>query len=144
VLDAFSSDAIPVHLLTREAFEIYRRHLKPDGVIAVHISNRYLGLQPVVLRLADHFAFRSAIINDADTEWDFEQQENGTYAYASDWVLLSKNEAFLNLPAIKGAASTPGKSSPKIKLWTDEESNLFQVLELDDDGWLAWLRRWAL
>ena len=53
-LDAFSSDAIPVHLLTEEAVEIYLRHLKPDGVLAVHVSNRYLDLEPVVANLAGH------------------------------------------------------------------------------------------
>jgi spermidine synthase len=143
VLDAFSSDAIPVHLLTQEAFEIYRRHLQPDGVIAVHISNRYLELQPIVLEIAAFFGFRTAIISNADTEWS-EEEVTGIPSYGSDWVLVTKNEAFLKLPAISGAASKPGEYSPKIKMWTDEESNLFQILALGDDSWLAWLRRQAL
>jgi hypothetical protein len=63
-LDAFSSDAIPVHLLTKEAFELYTKHLAPDGVIAVHISNRYLDLQPVVERLATEFGYSTATISD--------------------------------------------------------------------------------
>ena len=57
VLDAFSGDAVPAHLLTREAFEIYRRHLQPDGMIAVHISNRYLDLRPVLAGLAEQFGY---------------------------------------------------------------------------------------
>ena len=61
VLDAFNSDAIPTHLLTREAFEIYFRHLKPDGVIAVHISNRHLNLIPVMVSMTKQF--RCLIIN---------------------------------------------------------------------------------
>ena len=58
VLDAFSGDAIPTHLLTREAFDIYRRHLAPGGVIAVHVSNNYLRLAPVVRRLAENCGMR--------------------------------------------------------------------------------------
>jgi hypothetical protein len=62
-------------------------------------------------------------------------------AYQSDWVLLTRNEAFLELPAIAGAVCAPGEYTPKITLWTDEESSLFPLLTLDDDGWLGWLRR---
>src|SRR2546422_4110843 len=63
VLDAFSSDAIPVHLLTREAFELYQRHLRSGGIIAVHISNHYLDLEPVVVNVAKHFGFKLALID---------------------------------------------------------------------------------
>ena len=62
VLDAFSGDAIPTHLLTREAFDVYRRHLAPDGAIAVHISNNYLNLAPVVRRLAEHCGMKTTHI----------------------------------------------------------------------------------
>src|SRR5204862_189610 len=86
VLDAFSSDAIPVHLLTKECFAIYQRHMKPDGVICVHISNRYLTLQPVVLGLADHFQFPCAIIDDDDVDVR-EEDEETMGAYNSEWVL---------------------------------------------------------
>src|SRR5690606_260580 len=63
IMDAFSSDAVPVHLLTKEAFEIYQRHLKPDGVILVNISNRYLDLRPVVENAARLFGFKSHTID---------------------------------------------------------------------------------
>ena len=67
VLDAFSGDAIPVHLLTKEAFEVYQRHLNTNGVIAVHISNHYLDLEPVVVNLARHFGYKLASIDYEET-----------------------------------------------------------------------------
>jgi hypothetical protein len=147
VLDAFNSDSIPVHLLTREAFEIYRRHLQSDGVIAVHISNHYLELEPVILRAAEHLNVQAALIRHNDEEGsDGEEEEEGEWSaadYSSDWVLLTTNEAFLQQPAIAEATSAFGQYSPKIKLWTDEKSDLFRILILDEDGWLNWLRRWA-
>ena len=127
VLDAFSSDAIPVHLLTREAFEIYRRHLRPDGAIAVHISNRYLKLEPVVLNIGAHFGFGHAIIYD-DRDVGRDVDEEATGAYTSDWILLSNNQAFLDLDEISSAARFPSPTLPRIRLWTDEESNLFRIL----------------
>jgi SAM-dependent methyltransferase len=143
-LDAFSSDAIPVHLLTREAFEIYRRHLRPDGVLAVHVSNRCLNLEPIVLRAADHFHWRTSIVHDNKSDWEWDEDdeldEERIHAYASDWILLTSNEAFLNAPEIAEAARPPGEWSPRITMWTDEESNLFRILDLSDDAWLKWLR----
>src|SRR5437867_1373560 len=73
-LDAFSGDAIPVHLLTQEAFALYARHLKTNGIIAVHISNRYLNLDPVLLNVAHHFDYKLAVIDyeedeEADEWW---------------------------------------------------------------------------
>ncbi len=126
-LDAFSSDAIPVHLLTCEAFQVYLRHLKPDGVIAVHISNRYLRLEPVVMRLADHLGLKAALIEDDGLEGSDIDAESGC-VYESDWVLLSNNKEFLNLPGIAEATGARGNYSPRIGLWTDEESNLFRIL----------------
>ncbi len=126
-LDAFSSDAIPVHLLTKEAFAIYQRHLKKDGVIAVHISNRYLNLQPIVLELAKHFGYRAAVIADNDAE-ERETEAGETGAYNSDWVLLSRDQSFLDSKAVKNATSEPDNYSPKIRMWTDEESNLVRIL----------------
>jgi len=67
-LDAFSSDAIPVHLLTREAFDVYERHLNPGGILAIHISNQYLDLEPVVVNLARQFKYKLALIDYEETE----------------------------------------------------------------------------
>ncbi len=134
VLDAFSSDAIPVHLLTREAFEIYLRHLRPDGVIAVHISNAYLDLQPVVFLLADHFHLGKVLVEDYRAE-DREAEEAALARddrmrglKSSTWVLLSQNAAFLESEEILDASSEPDNEYPGVRLWTDDETNLFRIL----------------
>ncbi len=121
VLDAFSSDAIPMHLLTREAFEMYARHLNPGGIIAVHISNHYLDLEPVVVNLARHFGYRRALI-------DYEESEDEWWLYASTWVLLTRNEQIVNSPAIRSAASTTSTNSVTIPLWTDDFASLFPII----------------
>ena len=121
VLDAFSSDAIPMHLLTREAFEIYGRHLNPGGLIAVHISNHYLDLEPVVLNLARYFSYRQAVI-------DYEENEEEWWLYSSTWVLLTRSEQIINSPAIRHAVSTAQTNSLKVPLWTDDFASLFPII----------------
>ena len=90
-VDAFSGDAIPVHLLTAEAIQLYQRHLRPGGIIAFHISNLYLNLAPVVKQQADHAGLKAVIIST--------EENNETGAYNADWVLVTANEEFLALPA---------------------------------------------
>jgi spermidine synthase len=121
VLDAFSGDAIPVHLLTKEAFETYERHLNTNAIIAVHISNHYLNLEPVVINLARQFGYKLASIDyeEADDEW---------WLYGSTWVLLSRSEQVINRPAIRDAASVVNTNSTKVPLWTDDFASLFQIL----------------
>ena len=121
VLDAFSSDAVPVHLLTREAFEVYERHLNTNGIIAVHISNHYLDLEPVVVNLARHFGYKLASI-------DFDENDEEWWLYSSTWVLLSHNERIISSPAIRGAASTVKTNDTRMPLWTDDFASLFQIL----------------
>ena len=119
VLDAFSGDTIPVHLLTTEAFGIYLRHLKPDGVIAVHVSSRYVDLIPVVMGLARHFALTDVVIRSGS--------ENPPSIVSADWMLLTSNQRFLDHRAI----SEVGQLTPKtgeLPLWTDQHNNLFSVL----------------
>jgi len=117
-VDAFSSDAIPVHLLTLEALELYFRHLGPQGILALHVSNRYLDLVPVVARLAEELGVGYSVI---DTEADVRRHE-----WSSTWVLLSRARDVLATPAIAGAAATlPPQPAP---LWRDDFSNLFQAL----------------
>ncbi|MBN2508302.1 MAG: fused MFS/spermidine synthase [Verrucomicrobia bacterium] len=140
VLDAFSSDSIPVHLLTREAFALYLRHLKPDGVLAFHISNQYLDLEPVVRRAAEHFQLDIAVVHDDET-WDAED-ELDTQSYATDWAILTRNAVFLALPAIAEAAGAVPDIPPHIRLWTDEHSSLLPILDLEPDTWPARVRRW--
>jgi protein-L-isoaspartate O-methyltransferase len=138
VLDAFTSDAIPVHLLTREAFETYRRHLAPGGVIAVHVSNDSLDLAPVVLRAAEHLGFAAAVVVDDERE---DEEEERTGAYGSDWVLLSRDEGVLARSPIAEATSEPPDIPPDLATWTDESSALLPVLLIDEDSFLARLTR---
>ncbi len=123
VLDAFSSDSIPVHLLTREAFAIYRRHLRDDGVIAIHVSNHHLDLEPVVRRLAEEMNWPAAkIISSVNA--DLAQ-------YEAHWMLLSRNASFWETPEIASAMgdTLTYKGSPTSPLWTDQFSNLLDVLK---------------
>jgi hypothetical protein len=121
-IDAFSSDAIPVHLLTREAFALYFRHLKPTGILAVHVSNRYLDLVPVVSRNARDFAKTAVDVNDEDEEQD--------YFSNSDWVLISADGTIFRDPAFKSSSVTPAHYRANLRPWTDDYSNLFQILRL--------------
>ena len=115
-VDAFSSDSIPVHLLTREAVALYLAHLAPRGVLAIHVSNRYLDLVPIVWRIARHLELATAVI-DADGDQD---------SWRSTWVLLTRDVATLQAPAIARAAATEvPRPAP---LWRDDYSNLFQAL----------------
>ena len=123
VLDAFSSDSIPVHLLTREAFAIYRRHLRDDGVLAIHVSNHHLDLEPVVRRLAEELNWPAAkIISSVNA--DLAQ-------YEAHWMLLSRNASFWETPAISSAVGTTlsHQAPPTSPLWTDQFSNLLDVLK---------------
>ncbi|MBL8113819.1 MAG: fused MFS/spermidine synthase, partial [Acidobacteria bacterium] len=118
-VDAFSSDSIPVHLLTREAFAQYRRHLAPGGVVAVHISNRYLDLEPVLLAEAREGGWQvREVTNDAVPEGG---------AFSSDWVLMVRDgELLLHATLSKVALPLDGKRS--IPPWTDDFSNLYTIL----------------
>ncbi len=118
-LDAFSSDAVPVHLLTREAFEVYLAHLAPDGILAVNISNRSLDLRPVILKLAEHHRLAVAFIPKDNPE---------PYSLPSHWMLLARSQEVLGAPAIQAAKWEVGQV-PEVRLWTDDYSNLFQVLK---------------
>jgi len=120
VLDTFSSDSIPVHLVTKEAFFLYLNHLAPDGVIAAHITNLHLDLQPVFWQLAQYHKLSMVRVNYAgDTKG----------GYASHWILLSRDPTVLQIPAIQERAVDLNGYSTDIKLWTDDYSNLFQILK---------------
>jgi len=121
-IDAFSSDAIPVHLLTHEAFALYFRHLRPGGILAVHVSNRYLDLVPVVSRNARDFGATPMDVDDGDEEED--------YFSDSDWVLVSTDSAIFRDPAFKSSSVQPARYRADLHPWTDDYSNLFQILKL--------------
>jgi hypothetical protein len=121
-LDAFSGDAIPAHLLTREAFELYNRHLKPGGLIAVHISNHFLDLAQVVWQIAREFGYYSAVV-------DYDETPEEWWLYSSTWVLLTADRTLLEMPGLS-TASTPLKNQkPHLPLWTDDFTSLFQILK---------------
>jgi spermidine synthase len=120
VLDTFSSDSIPVHLVTKEAFALYLAHLAPDGVIAAHITNLHLDLQPVFWQLAQYYD-----LNIARVEYDGDDRGG----YASHWVLLSRNSALLNVDNIRERSVDLTDYSTDVRLWTDDYSNLFQILK---------------
>ena len=118
-VDAFSGDAIPVHLLTREAFKLYRRHLKPDGVLALHITNRYLALAPVVASAAIENHKQARIV---EYRGNPEQSES-----ASDWVLVTSRPNFFDSEAMR-ATALPIRIAAGFRPWTDDFSNLYEVL----------------
>ena len=121
VLDAFSGDAIPVHLLTREAMALYVQQLRPGGMIAVHISNRHLDLRPVVAGLARGAGLHFAVITDV-------VEEKNWWLYRTQWVLLSADVEILRRPPIQQDAQEEPDSGPSI-LWTDEHASLLSVMK---------------
>lgn len=119
VIDAFSGDSIPVHLMTREALAIYRRHMKEDGVMAFHVSNRFLALTPVVEALARDAGLHTLLVADQKPEAPLTR---------SDWVLVSARQSALLRPAVAAGASQPPVIDG-LRPWTDDASNLFRVLK---------------
>jgi SAM-dependent methyltransferase len=118
-IDAFSSDAIPVHLITREAMQVYLKHLKPDGVIAFHVTNRFLQLAPVVQQIATERTLKATLIIDDAQENDFSR---------TDWVLVARNGALLDNREIARAASDIAPV-PGLAVWTDDYNNLYRILK---------------
>lgn len=134
-LDAFSSDAIPVHLLTKESVAIYLKHLDPKGVLAVHISNRYLDLEPVVRRLAREFDLTMMVVDNPDGGFGEE------WVYGSTWVLLGRDPAFFEIPELWGyplADLTQKEDSP---LWSDDYASIFRIM-YKPAWWYRWADRW--
>ena len=126
VVDAFSGDSIPIHLLTVEAFRIYFRHLKPGGVLAVHVSNRYLDLAPIV-------ALAARAGNRAFSQADNEDNE-GQEIFGASYVLVTNRGNFFNDARFRGHLH-PIVIPEKARAWTDDYSNLFQVLKLRSEEW---------
>lgn len=122
VVDAFTGDAIPLHLLTREAMDVYRRQLAPGGVIAFHVSNSYLDLTPEIALLADSAGMQARVVtNDAvPAEGEFH----------ATWVLVSADAGFFARPGVENTAARITRQ-PGLRLWTDDYSSLLPVLKLN-------------
>jgi spermidine synthase len=116
-IDAFSGDAIPVHLLTRECFALYRLALKPDGILAVHVSNRYVDIKPVVRGAAAELGLQVLEIEKGSN--------TAERAIGSTWLLVTSNEAFLE----KGRAYALTDPATDTVVWTDAFSSLIAVLK---------------
>jgi len=123
VLDAFSSDAIPVHLLTLEAFGVYLDKLAEGGVLAVHISNVYLHLEPVVARAAERLGLYATMLVDQHLSTDSAE----TGRYASTWVMLSRSPEDL-APLRQRPLWRPPTAPEGFRAWTDDRSNILSVL----------------
>jgi hypothetical protein len=121
-VDAFSSDAIPIHLLTHEALAVYFRHLKQDGVLALHISNRYLDLAPVCARGASDFGKTATSISD--------DPDDANFILDSTWVLVTSNTALLHSHPFDTADLITATASARFRTWTDNYSNVVQIFRL--------------
>lgn len=119
-VDAFSSDSVPAHLLTLEAFELYFRHLQPDGVLAFHVSNRYLDLAALV--------GAAARATGRQWLWVRTAEEPSHGVFAADWALVTNNRDFLALPALRLVAAQPDPSWQPVAPWTDAWSSLLVIL----------------
>ena len=117
-LDAFSSDAIPMHLMTREALRMYRKHVKPDGVIVFNVTNRFIRLAPLLHEVAKAEGMTAILISDDPTEDIY----SGT-----EYVLVTANKAFIEDKRFADAVKI--EPIPGLKPWTDDFNNLFDVLK---------------
>ena len=120
ILDVFSSDSIPMHLLDVEAFDLYLKHLRADGILAVNISNRHLNLVPVIWTLADHLGLSRVVISDPGSLPD---------TFPSLWMLMSRDPSLLDAAGILSHATPMNGYVSPVKLWTDDFSNLIQILK---------------
>lgn len=119
VVDAFSGDAVPGHLLTKEAFALYARHLKPKGVLAIHVSNKFLNLAPVVRLGAEPAGFDVAIFAS--------QEDKMNSVYYADWVLAARDATLYQKPELAQAREI--MLPAKVQAWTDDYNSLMPILK---------------
>jgi len=120
VVDAFSGDSIPVHLITREALGLYFQHLKPNGVLAVHVSNRYLNLPPVVAAGVQSFQKEVVVVKNPD--------DSRRGVYRSTWALVGSPAGFLGKAEIERAGTILADANPRLQ-WTDDYSSLLKAFK---------------
>ena len=119
VIDAFTGDAIPLHLLTTQALEIYKRHLAAGGILAFHISNQHVDLEPAIYLLAQAAGMQARTVHSVANEQRGE--------FSATWVLVTNNDAFLTLPAIADHMR-PTEERAGLRVWTDDYSSLLTLL----------------
>ncbi|MEX2112826.1 MAG: fused MFS/spermidine synthase [Pirellulales bacterium] len=119
-VDAFSSDSIPMHLLTRECVELYRRHLAPDGLLCLHVSNQFLNLDGVVRGMAEVLGCECVRIESSSNH------DEGLDT--TSWIILTNNRAFLDSPEVRGSIKRWTADDPAPLVWTDDYGSLWQVL----------------
>jgi spermidine synthase len=127
VIDAFTSDSIPIHLLTLECVKVYTQHLKPDGILCIHLTNIFLDLCSVIRGISLELDLSGVIIDH--------HGDTATGAYLSTWVLFGANPTFFNDPAVLAAVQASDKHVSPLVIWTDDYASLWQVLKE--------LRRWT-
>jgi hypothetical protein len=120
VMDAFSGDSVPVHLITREAFRTYFRHLKSNGILAVNISNAYLDLQPVMERAA-------AAFDKVALAYYYQPEEDDFLCFACSWTLVMDRATAAAHPDLQNAGQVLRQERP-FRTWTDDFSNMFSIL----------------
>ncbi|MEO0415531.1 MAG: fused MFS/spermidine synthase, partial [Verrucomicrobiota bacterium] len=122
-VDAFSGDSIPIHLVTEESFQLYFDHIKDDGALVVHITNLHIDLSDPVRRLAEKFGYEAMLITD-DPDWD-------SHLMFSEWVVVTKNPEIIKNLEDGNHINEWYREEPKPIDWTDDYSNLLQVLMWD-------------
>jgi SAM-dependent methyltransferase len=120
VMDAFSGDSVPVHLITREAFQTYFRHLKPDGILAVNITNSYLDLEPVMEGAA-------AALGKQAYAYDYVADPDDSVCFSCSWALIMDRSTFDARPSLHSGAKLL-RPVRKFRTWTDDFSNMFSIL----------------
>ena len=122
VMDAFSGDSVPVHLITREAFREYFRHLKPNGILAVNISNKYLDLEPVMQRAAESLGKTGFV-------YHYTPPEDDILCFSCSWTLMMDDATARAHPELAQHASRDLRPSRPFRVWTDDFSNMYTILK---------------
>ncbi len=123
-IDAFSGDSIPMHLITREAMAVYLKHLEPDGAIVFQATNRYIDIAPVVQALAAENGMTAVAVSDEPPEAD----DQGYWLSSTDQIIVTRNPAILNAPAVKQGA-LPIEPRANFPAFTDDYTNLLRILK---------------
>jgi hypothetical protein len=136
IIDAFSGDAIPIHLLTREAVQVYRKHLSPSGVLLFHISNRFVDLQPALARLAVEEGLDARLVyddpdGDSGDDSENEEEEEETPLSVSTWVLMAADKSWMTAPGVldRAEALDPPQPGPA---WTDDFNNILSAIRVGE------------